>query len=374
MGEHPGETPLKSTPFTHINVSLGARLIDFGGWNMPVQYSGVLEEHHTVRNAVGLFDVSHMGEVQVTGPQALEYVQNLLTNDASTCAIGQAQYSPMLYPHGGIVDDLIIYRRGENDFLFCVNASNTDKDFAWMQDAARGFDVSLVNQSAGTAQLAIQGPRAQDTLAALTRAPLADIAYYRFAHGEVAGIPMLIARTGYTGEDGFEIFFDARHADKAWAAIMEAGAPHGIKPIGLGARDTLRLEMKYALYGNDIDQDTNPLEAGLGWVVKLNKDRFIGRDALLKIKADGLTRRLVGFELTGRGVPRHGYATTDAAGQVIGTVTSGAISPSLSKPIGMAYLPAALSIPGSEFAVEIRQKLVPAVVVKTPFYKPPHRV
>jgi aminomethyltransferase len=364
---------VKTTPFTHLHAQAGARLIDFGGWNMPVQYSGVLEEHHTVRTAVGLFDVSHMGEVVVTGPQAVDYVQNLITNDINACAVNQAQYSAMCLPHGGIVDDLVIYRRGERDFLFCVNASNTDKDFAWMQQAAAGFDVSVENHSARYAQLALQGPKAEATLSALTRVALPEVTYYHFTTGEAAGAPMIIARTGYTGEDGFELFFDPSHAGSVWNAILEAGRPHGIRPIGLGARDTLRLEMKYALYGNDIDETTTPLEAGLGWVVKLNKDRFIGKQALLEQKEKGVSRRLIGFELTERNVPRHGYRAMDESGQPIGTVTSGAISPSLSKPIGMAYLPLDRTTPGSRFAVEIRQKPVPAVVVKTPFYKPPHR-
>jgi len=363
----------RSTPFLQMHIDAGARLIDFGGWNMPVQYSGVLEEHRTVRNAVGLFDVSHMGEVVVTGPQAMAYTQNLISNDIHACAIGQAQYAVLGRPEGGIVDDLISYRLSDHEILFCVNASNTDKDFAWMKQAADGFDVEVVNRSDEFAQLALQGPKSQEVLSALTAVPLHDLVYYHFKRGDVTGVPMTIARTGYTGEDGFELFFAPEHAEHVWKALLEAGVPHGLRPIGLGARDTLRLEMKYALYGNDIDDTTTPLEAGLGWVVKLNKGPFIGRDALLQQKQAGLTRRLVGFELTERGVPRHGYPALDEDGQQIGIVTSGAMSPSLSRPIGMAYLPLERSKPGDEFFVEIRQKRVAAVVVKTPFYKPAHR-
>lgn len=361
---------MKQTPFHDLHVKAGARMIDFGGWHMPVQYSGVNDEHHTVRNAVGLFDVSHMGEVEATGPDALAFAQKLTTNDLSTCAIGQAQYAAMCRASGGIVDDLITYRMADDHFLFCVNASNTEKDFAWMQEVAADFpNTTLVNRSAEYAQLALQGRHAQAILQTLTSMDLASILYYRFARGTVADVPMIVARTGYTGEDGFEIFFDPAHADTVWTRILEAGAPYGIKPIGLAARDTLRLEMKYALYGNDIDETTHPLEAGLGWVVKLNKGDFMGRDALVQAKAAGLTRKLVGFELTERNVPRHGYRTLDTAGNPVGIVTSGTVSPTLGTPLGMAYLPTHLCDIGSVFAVEIRGKAVPARVIKTPFVK-----
>lgn len=361
---------MKYTPFHDLHVRAGGRMIDFGGWHMPVQYVGLIEEHQAVRTSVGLFDVSHMGEVEAFGPQVNEFAQYLVSNDVSACAIDQAQYAVMCQPDGGIVDDLITYRLSDSHLLFCVNASNTDKDFAWMQEVARAFDVTLVNRSAEYAQLAIQGRNAEKVLQRLTAVPLAEIAYYRFRRGDVAGAPTIIARTGYTGEDGFEIFFDPSYAETMWNALHEKGAPEGLRPIGLGARDTLRLEMKYSLYGNDIDATTHPLEAGLGWVVKLNKPDFMGKAALVAAKQAGMKRKLVGFELLERNVPRHGYRTLDTAGEPVGVVTSGTMSPSLSKPIGIAYLPVGLSEPGTQFAVEIRGKAVPAMVVKTPFYKP----
>lgn len=360
---------MKQTPFHHLHVRAGGRMIEFGGWHMPVQYVGLMEEHRTVRSGVGLFDVSHMGEVEVWGPDALAFAQKLVSNDVSACAIDQAQYAVMCQPDGGIVDDLITYRLADDHLLFCVNASNTDKDFAWMQEVAKGFNLTLVNKSAEYAQLAIQGRHAEKLLQALTSVPLHDIAYYRFRRGELAEVPMLIARTGYTGEDGFEIFFAPEHADRVWERLMEAGAPYGLAPIGLGARDTLRLEMKYSLYGNDIDATTLPLEAGLGWVVKLNKGDFVGRDALVAAKEAGLSRKLIGFELLERGIARHDCAALDETGAVVGKVTSGTMSPSLGKSIGMAYLPTALSKEGSRFSVDIRGKAVAAQVVKTPFYK-----
>jgi len=364
---------VKYTPFYEIHKELGARLIDFGEWKMPVQYTGILEEHRTVRTAVGLFDVSHMGEVTARGRDAAAYVQHLITNDISRCAVGQALYTAMCRPHGGIVDDLIVYRRGEDDFLFCVNAANTAKDFEWMTEVAGPFDVVVENRSEAFAQLALQGPRAESVLQTLVPADLSGVAFYHFTETAVAGVPALVSRTGYTGEDGFEIYFDPGQARTVWEAVMDAGADAGIRPVGLGARDTLRLEMKFALYGNDIDETTTPLEAGLGWVVKLDAGDFVGKDALVSQKAAGLTRRLIGFELLARGVARHGYRALDPDGNPIGEVTSGAFSPSLEKPIGMAYLKKGFWKPGSQFLVEIRKKRVPAVVVKTPFYKPPAR-
>lgn len=361
---------MKYTPFHDLHVRAGGRMIDFGGWHMPVQYTGVLEEHHAVRNSVGLFDVSHMGEVEVWGPDANAFAQHLVSNDVGACAIDQAQYAVMCQPDGGIVDDLITYRLAPDHLLFCVNASNTDKDFAWMQEVAKGFNITLVNKSEEYAQLAIQGRHAEAILQRLTDVPLNQIVYYHFKRGDLAGVPMIIARTGYTGEDGFEIFFAPAHAEKVWDALHEAGKPEGLRPIGLGARDTLRLEMKYALYGNDIDATTNPLDAGLGWVVKLNKPDFVGKSALMAVKEQGLKRKLVGFELLEKNIARHGYRTLNAQGEPIGVVTSGSMSPSLGKAIGIAYLPTELSAVGSRFGVEIRGKSVPAQVVKTPFYKP----
>jgi len=360
----------KKTPFFNAHVRAGGRMVDFGGWSMPIQYAGVLEEHHTVRRHVGLFDVSHMGEVEVSGPDTKEFCQRLITNDFSRCGIGKAQYTAMCKPDGGIVDDLIGYRLEEQHVLFVVNASNTDKDFTWMQKVASDFEVCLENRSAAYAQLALQGPKADETLAQLTDVDLSTIPFFGFARGQVAGASTLIARTGYTGERGFELYFEPSHADIVWTALLEAGQPHNIRPIGLGARDTLRLEMKFALYGNDIDESTNPLEAGLGWVVKLRKGDFVGREALIDKKRAGLTRRLVGFELIERGIPRAGYSILSEAGEVISKVASGGMAPSLSKPIGTAYLPIGLAKPGSRFKVEIRKRCVPAVVVKTPFYEP----
>ncbi len=364
------ESPLKRTPFHALHEQAGARLIDFGGWHMPVHYVGTLHEHKTVRKGVGLFDVSHMGEIVAQGPEALAFAQYLLTNDVARCAINQAQYTVMCTPEGGIVDDLIVYRRSDTELLFCVNASNTDKDFAWMREVSAKFDVGLDNRSADYAQLAVQGPKSLDALRALTSTDLSAIPYYWFTEGEIAGVRMLIARTGYTGELGVELFFSPEDAVKVWTAVMEAGKAFGIEPIGLGARDTLRLEMKYALYGNDIDERTSPLEAGLGWVVKLKKGDFIGREALVAQKAAGLRRRLIGFELIDRGVPRHGYRALDLEGEPVGEVTSGAVSPCLGTPIGMAWLPTALSKVGSAFLVEIRNRKRRARVVKTPFYHP----
>ncbi len=367
------EEVVKRTPFYEIHKALGARLIDFGEWKMPVQYTSILEEHRAVRTSVGLFDVSHMGEITAVGPQAAAFTQYLITNDINRCAVGQAVYTAMCKPHGGIVDDLIAYRRGENDFFFCVNAANTAKDFAWMKTVAADFDVVVENRSDQYAQLAVQGPKAEEVVQGLVPVDLSGVGFYHFVETEVVGVPALVSRTGYTGEDGFELYFDPSEARKVWEAVMQAGQPHGIRPVGLGARDTLRLEMKFALYGNDIDETTDPLEAGLGWIVKLDKGDFVGRDALLARKESGLTRRLIGFELLDRGVPRHGYRALDPDGRLIGHVTSGAFSPSLEKPIGMAYLKRGHGRPGTRFLVEIRKKQVPAVVVKTPFYKPPAR-
>lgn len=363
---------MKSTPFLSRHQAAGARIVDFAGWSMPVQYAGLVEEHLTVRRAAGLFDVSHMGEIEVRGPDALAYLQNLVTNDVAKCEVGQAQYNAMCLPTGGIVDDLVIYRRGIDNFLVCVNASNTDKDFAWARSQMGALDVSVENTSDRWAQLALQGPNAEKILQSLADWPLPNQSY-RFEEGQLLDIDMIVARTGYTGEYGYEIFFSPEHAEFVWDNLMEVGSFHGMAPIGLGARDTLRLEMKYALYGNDIDETTHPLEAGLGWITKLGKGDFNGRAAMMAAKEKGLTRKLVGFKLLDRGVPRHGYPILNDGGEEIGVVTSGTHSPSLGIPIGMAYLPVALAAPGSTFFVQIRKNRLAAQVVETPFYHPAHK-
>jgi glycine cleavage system T protein (aminomethyltransferase) len=353
------------TPLFDTHVRAGARMVDFAGWEMPVQYAGILEEHEAVRTRVGLFDVSHMGEVIFRGPRALEALSRVFTNDLSKVADGQAQYGCLCRESGGIVDDVVVYRRAADDLLVCVNAGNRQKDFEWLAGHAGGADVR--NESDAWAQLALQGPLAAQLLQRLTTLDLSPIRSYRFGHGDVAGVPCLVARTGYTGEDGFELFCAPDAAARLWDALVEAGQPEGIEPCGLGARDSLRLEMAYRLYGSDMDDGTTPLEAGLGWVVKLDKGEFVGRDALLRQKEQGLARKLVGFVLTDAGIARHGYPVVQD-GRKIGEVTSGTKSPSLKTSIGLAYVPPALAAEGSTFAVEIRSRPAAAKVVKTPFY------
>jgi aminomethyltransferase len=360
---------LKRTPLYQVHVDSGARMVPFGGWEMPVQYSGVIEEHKTVREAVGLFDVSHMGEVEFLGPRALEVANRIITNDLTKAQDGQALYTAMCKPDGGIVDDLVAYRFGPERIFICVNAANRDKDFAWMKEHARG-ECEVVNRSDDWAQIAVQGPKGAMLVQRLTRVDCSKIGTYRFATGDVAGIPAILSRTGYTGEDGFELYVAADKGPELWRMLMERGADLGVKPAGLGARDSLRLEMKYALYGNDIDETTDPLEAGLGWVVKLDKPGFIGKEALVAKKSAGPSRKLVGFEMVGRGVARHGYPVV-SGGENVGVVTSGTMGPSLGKAIGIAYVPTALSPIGSRIEVEIRGKAVEAAVVKTPFYQKP---
>ncbi len=353
------------TPLYDVHVRAGARMVDVAGWEMPVQYQGVLAEHAAVRERVGLFDVSHMGEVVFRGPKALDSLQRLFTNDLSRCADGQAQYGCLCRETGGIVDDVVVYRRSADDLLVCVNAANRQKDFDWLHGHAFGADVA--NESDAWAQLAVQGPRAADVVQKLTSARLGGIGTYRFTRGDVAGIPCIIARTGYTGEDGFELFCPPERAAALWGALIEAGQPEGIAPCGLGARDSLRLEMAYRLYGSDMDDGSTPLEAGLGWVVKLDKGEFVGRAALQKQKETGLSRKLVGFTLTEPGIARHGYPVLQD-GKPVGIVTSGTKSPSTGVSIGLAYVPPGLAAEGSTVAVEIRGKAVAAKVVKTPFY------
>jgi len=365
-------TPLKRTPLFDAHVKAGARMVPFGGWEMPVQYRGIIEEHRTVRSAVGLFDVSHMGEFEVEGPGALSALQTLTTNDVAGLDVGQVQYSVLCYPDGGIVDDLTVYRLAERKYLITVNASNIDKDFAWVTErcAERKLDARWTNVSARTGLIAVQGPRAEALVGRLADRDVTRIGYYRFADGQVAGVSVMISRTGYTGEDGFELYAPWEATERVWLALLDAGAADGVAPIGLGARDTLRLEMRYALYGNDIDETTNPLEAGLGWVVKPAKGEFIGREAIEAMRAAGIPRRLVGIEMTERAVARHGYPVL-AAGRRVGTVTSGSYGPSVDRYIAMAYLESAHAAVGSAVDVEIRGQGKPARVVKTPFH-PPH--
>jgi aminomethyltransferase len=353
------------TPLHDTHVRAGARMVEFAGWEMPVQYAGILDEHAAVRTRVGLFDVSHMGEVVFRGPRALEALNRAFTNDLSKAADGQAQYGCLCRDSGGIVDDVVVYRRAADDLLVCVNAANRAKDFEWLRAHAGGADVT--NESDAWAQLALQGPLAAQVLQRLTQLNLSAMKTYRFTTGEVVGIHALVARTGYTGEDGFEVFVPSEQGPRLWAALMEAGLPEKIAPAGLGARDSLRLEMAYRLYGSDMDDGTTPLEAGLAWAVKLDKGDFVGRDALVKQKESGLPRKLVGFTLTDPGIPRHGYPVLQD-GRKVGDVTSGTKSPTLGSSIGLAYVPTALAAEGSGFAVEIRGRAAAARVVKTPFY------
>ncbi len=362
---------LKKTPLNAVHKQARARMVDFGGWEMPVQYRGVIEEHLAVRNAAGLFDVSHMGEIKVSGPGALAFIQELATNDASTLENGQVQYSALCYPHGGVVDDVTLYRFDAEHYLFCVNASNTDKDFTWMEEVLADGDfpgVALHNVSDDFAQLALQGPAAEAILARITDTALTAIGYYRFYEGLVAGVPTIISRTGYTGEDGFELYFAADAAEEVWNALMEAGADDGLMPVGLGARDTLRLEMKYALYGHELSTEITPLEAGLGWITKLDKPSFVGREALLKLKEAGVPRRLVGFAMTEPGIPRADYPVF-ADGRQVGVVTSGTMSPSLRHGIGLALVETACAAIGTPLQIGIRARQVGAKVEKTPFVK-----
>lgn len=356
--------PLKKTPLNQIEHELGGKMIDFGGWELPVQFTGIIEEHEAVRTHAGLFDVSHMGEITVKGPQALELLQKTTCNDVSKLEDGRAHYNGLLYPNAGFVDDILIYRMGADDYFVVVNASNSDKDFEWLAQAAKGMDADVRNESADYAQLALQGPQAEAILTPLTDAGLKSMKYYSFENAHVDGVDAIVSRTGYTGEDGFEVYVSPKHGPKLFRKFVDAGA----KACGLGARDTLRLEAKMALYGNDIDQDTTPLEAGLGWIVKLDKGEFSGRDVLQQERAGGVKRKLVGFEMIDRGIGRHGYPIVDG-GKEIGVVTSGTHSPTLKKAIGLAYLPPEKSAPGTEFNIMIRGKETRARVVPTPFYK-----
>jgi aminomethyltransferase len=356
----------RKTPLYEAHRALGARLVDFAGWEMPVQYTSVLSEHEAVRNAAGLFDVSHMGEVEFLGPGALESANGLISNDLGRIADGQAVYAGLLNHAGGFVDDVVAYRFSKERVLICVNASNRAKDFAWMREHAGS--VKPTDRSDDYAQLAVQGPKAASIVQRLTPLALSDIATYHFAEAKVASVSCIVSRTGYTGEDGFELYCPPDQAVALWNTLLEAGGPDGLRPAGLGARDTLRTEMKYALYGNDIDDLRTPLEAGLGWVVKWDKGDFVGRAALEAQKKEGVTQKLVGFEMREPGIPRHGYALL-AGGTRAGLVTSGTMGPSVKKAIGIGYLPPELSREGTAVDVEIRGRPVKAEVVKTPFWR-----
>jgi len=362
------DDPLKRTPLYASHIALGARMVPFGGWEMPVQYSGIIEEHRAVRTRAGLFDVSHMGEVALAGPGAGPLVQRLVTNDLSRRAAGQALYTPMCMPDGGIIDDLLVYRLGNERLMLVLNAANTAEDLAWIRGHAHG-DVQITDRSSEIALLALQGPRAQEILERLTPAPVGAIRYYWFRDGvEVAGRRALVSRTGYTGEDGFEIYLDGRHAVHVWDAILEAGKPAGILPAGLGARDTLRLEAGLLLHGNDMDKSTTPLEVGLGWTVKLDKGEFVGAQALERQKREGLPRRLVGFTLRERAIARHGFPIRED-GATIGVVTSGSFGPTVGNSIGLGFVPPEHAEPGRRIAVEVRGRAVDGTVARLPFYK-----
>lgn len=359
---------MKNTALTATHEALGAKMVSFAGFNMPVQYEGVTVEHETVRNAVGVFDVSHMGEFLIEGEQALELIQKVTSNDASKLSIGKAQYSCLPNDTGGIVDDLIVYRVKENTYLLVVNASNIEKDWNWIQ-SKNDVGAIMRDLSGDYSLLAIQGPKAVEAMQSLSSYDLSSIDFYNFAVADFAGIDhVIISATGYTGSGGFEIYCKNSEVQQIWNKVFESGANYGIKPIGLAARDTLRLEMGYCLYGNDIDDTTSPIEAGLGWITKFTKE-FTNWEALKKEKEVGPKRKLVGFELDERGIPRHGYDIVDAEGHKIGEVTSGTMSPSLGKGIGLGYVPTTFSGIGSKIYIQIRKNTIPATIVKLPFYK-----
>ncbi len=357
---------MKTTPLTDTHVALGAKMVDFAGFYMPVRYSSDLDEHHCVRNAVGMFDVSHMGEFILKGENALPFLQKIVSNDVSKLEKGQALYAYLPNETGGIVDDLLVYHLDDDNYMCVVNAGNIDKDWAWFQQH-NTESVDMHNISDNTALLAIQGPKATEALQSLTEVDLSSIPYYRFKRGSFAGVDnVIISATGYTGAGGFELYFNKAHAVDVWNKILEVGKPFGLQPIGLGARDTLRLEKGFCLYGNDIDDTTSPLEAGLSWVTKFNKE-FIAKDILLKQKADGLHRKLVSFVMVDRGIPRHGYLIKAEQGNEIGIVTSGTQSPTLGYGVGLGYVDIAYTNTDSEIFIDIRGKLLKAKVVKLPF-------
>jgi aminomethyltransferase len=367
--EQAAAVPLKKTPLNARHRAMGAKMVPFGGWDMPVEYAGIVSEHLAVRERAGIFDVSHMGEIEIAGKDALNAVQRISSNDASKLQIGQAQYSGLMTDRGTFVDDLLVYRLAPEHFLLVVNAGNIAKDYAYIAEQIKpAGDAVAVDASSRYALLAVQGPRAIEVLQSLTAVSLADIKYYWFAHGEVAGVRATVSRTGYTGEDGFEIFVPPQSADRVWLAILDAGKGCDLVPCGLGARDTLRLEAGMRLYGNDIDDTTTAVEADLNWIVGWKKSDFLGSATLRQQKSDGPTRKIVGFEMAERGIARHGYAVF-VGGVPSGTVTSGTQTPYLKKAIGMAYLPTAQNAPGTEFEIDVRGRRTRATVVPMPFYK-----
>ncbi len=360
---------MKNTALSETHIALGAKMVPFAGYNMPVSYEGINIEHETVRKGVGVFDVSHMGEFLIEGPNALDLIQKVTSNDASKLTIGKAQYSCLPNETGGIVDDLIVYKVKEETYLLVVNASNIEKDWNHISEYNAEFNADMKNISEGYSLLAVQGPKAVEAMQSLTSVDLSAIKFYNFVVGDFAGIEhIIISATGYTGSGGFEIYCKNSEVKQVWDKIFEAGAEYGIKPIGLAARDTLRLEMGYCLYGNDITDDTSPFEAGLGWITKFTKE-FVNSEALAKEKEHGPKRKLIAFELDDRGVPRQGYDIVDSQGKTIGIVTSGTMSPSLGKGIGLGYVPIIFSELGSKINIQIRKNAIPATVVKLPFYK-----
>jgi aminomethyltransferase len=364
---------MRKTPLNAVHRASGAKMVPFGGWDMPVEYSGLISEHMAVRKAAGLFDVSHMGEFEVEGPGALAFLQRVTANNVAKLVDGQAQYSALPMPSGALVDDVIVYRRAADRYLLVVNAGNIEKDFRWLEEQGPQ-DVTLRNSSDAYALLALQGPRAQEILQPLTTLDLGALKYYHFADVEVDGRPVTVSRTGYTGEDGFEIFVPPAHVEAFWKRLLEAGADKGLVPAGLGARDTLRLEARMCLYGQDMDETTTLIEAGLGWIVSLDeaKGDFPGRAVLAEQKKNGPPRKLVGFEVTGRGIARHGYPVL-VHDERVGEVTSGTYAPFLQKNIGLCYVPATRAAVGTELAIDIRERKVPARVVPTPFYQRPDK-
>jgi len=359
---------MKTTALTPKHIALGAKMVEFAGYNMPVSYTGLNDEHNTVRTKAGMFDVSHMGEFILKGPKALDLIQKVTSNDASVLSSGKVQYSCLPNDKGGIVDDLLVYCMDKETYMLVVNASNVEKDWNWIK-SHNDLGVEMINESDVYSLLAIQGPKTTAILGTLTNVDLTKIAYYNFTIGQFCGINgVILSNTGYTGAGGFEIYCKNEDAGKIWDAIMEAGKAEGLKPIGLGARDTLRLEMAFNLYGNDIDDTTSPIEANLGWITKFTKE-FTNSKALLEQKNHGVKRKLVGFTMVDKGIPRHGYEITGAEGNAVGVVTSGTQSPSLQQAIGMGYVKTELSKPDTEIYIKIRDKLIKAVVVKTPFYK-----
>ncbi|MBX3237545.1 MAG: glycine cleavage system aminomethyltransferase GcvT [Nitrospiraceae bacterium] len=365
---------MKHTVLIDAHRAAQAKLVDFAGWEMPIQYSGVLDEYHTVRAKAGLFDVSHMGRISVTGPGSLAFLQYVTTNDVAKVSLGQSQYSMICAPDGGIKDDIFIYHVKPYEFLVCVNASNREKIVAWLREkVAHAQGCRVQDRSAELAQIAIQGPASRDILAAAGVSTIADLKLRHCMETHAFETPLLLTRTGYTGELGYELYLGTAQAEGVWNRLLQVGKPQGIKPAGLGARDLLRLDMAYLLYGNDMDEQTTPLEASAEWVVSFNKGDFIGRAKLLDQQTQGLSRRLIGFELVEKGVPRHGFPIhpQQGDGAKIGEVTSGNLSPLLQKGIGMGYLPPALATPGTAITIDIRGKACPAVVVKTPFYRKP---